>query len=304
MILRREQRRRRRRCSASPATCGCRSPARRRVEPHQLGVQRRARRCWPRPSQSRSASRSTTTSRSTSSASSASSTRSAASRSASTVRRPGHQHRPAIPSPGCHDARRRRRRSPTPAAATTRSSSTASGTTDPTGDIGRIERQQQFIRTPSARLLLRDRGRPVLAQPPARRGDGLACASTTSLDPLQAAGALRRPRPTRLQTYTLPGRRRRDRRQVGARAGRRRRADPRLLPRRRHRHPRTAPTDGARTLPTLRPMKALDPRRRRRHPAAADHPHAGQAAGARWPTRRSCSTASRRWSPPASPRSA
>ena len=92
MILRRDPGATGRRCSASPATCGCRSPAP-ATTARSTGRTSAGRDASPRRSPRRSASRSTTTSRSTSPASSASSTRSAASRSAS--RTP-----PRTPTPG------------------------------------------------------------------------------------------------------------------------------------------------------------------------------------------------------------
>ena len=71
-----------------------------------------------------------------------------------------------------------RRRWPTPAPATTRSGSTASGSRTSRADLGRIERQQLFIRTAVDGDAAEDRERPVLDRRPHRRGDVVGHAST------------------------------------------------------------------------------------------------------------------------------
>ena len=181
-------------------------------------------------------------------------------------------------------------RSPTPAAGTTRSRDGTDWKMDPRADLGRIERQQLFIREAVNGLLhelavvavqrrRHDSGRHRLGQdrPPTRPDQGRPGAA-----PGRATRAAHL-RPARLQRH---GRRRR------RAAPRRRGGQPaRLLPRRgpgadavrdddrpgpRRRRLRPAPADD---LPIgFGRHEGADPRRRGRNTAAADHAHARQAA--------------------------
>ena len=190
-----------------------------------------------------------------------SSTRSAASRSAA-ARRPRHQHRPA--------ARARVPRTSTASQALAYARSRyyeefvdGEWTTDRPADIGRIERQQQFIRHARDRVLSEIESRPVLAGRPARRRDGLGDQSTTTLDP--AAGCRRAARAAAIGLADVHAARRWATRSATSRCsssptG----AEPILdyfrAPVRRRRPPRRppSPTDGARDAAyTARPMKAL-----------------------------------------------
>ena len=149
---------------------------------------------------------------------------------------------------------------------------------DPRADLGRIERQQQFIRLAVAKLLQQVQADPFSL-------NGLLEAATDSVlideSTRSAAGGWRLEgggRGGRPADVRAAGRRRRDRRQVGRRAGatgRRRSWTSSVASR--HRLQRRPPT----TVPgCIARHEGVDPRRRRRHPAAADHAYPRQAARA------------------------
>ena len=187
---------------APPRPVG-RHPRPREPEPHQRRVPRRPA-MLVQTVQRRSASRSTTTSRSTSRASRSSSTRSAASRCASDPG-PRHPHRVQHPRAGLLRARRR-------AGARLRAQpllrgvhATASGHDDPTSDLGRTKRQQQFINDGARRpAIAKVKAQPVRRRRRAGVDAPARSASTRASTCSRAAGALREAVADGLQTYTLP----------------------------------------------------------------------------------------------------
>ena len=273
----------------------------------QLGLQRGPATARARRSPRRSASRSTTTSRSTSPGSRRSSTRSAVSRSASMYAAQDTQlrapARPRVPRPRRLDGAGLR---PQPALRGVDRRRLGRG--DRRADLGRIERQQLFIRTTVTKLLQQIESDPFALERPHRGGDVAPCGST------RASTRSRRPTPSARPPrsacrHVHAAGRGRDEGRPDARSSCSTRRQPILDyfrgvgPRRRP--PRPCPADRAGAQPYTRtPDEGPDPRRRRRHAAAADHAHAGPSSSSRSPTRRSCSTASRRWSTPGSPRSA
>ena len=208
----------------------------------------------PGRSPSRSASRSTTTSRSTSTASRELVDEIGGVEICVDVRRPGREHRAPAQSrvPG---------RNGEQALAYARSRHyeefiDGDWQDGPQrSDLGRIARQQLFIRTAVAKLLRKVRRDPFAL------GDLIGAATGAvrideDVDPVDAADALCAAAEDGLATYTLPVVRRRARRPSRARARRGSRADPRLLPRRRAR----ARHDDAARVTGARPTSAPDQR--------------------------------------------
>jgi hypothetical protein len=118
------------------------------------------------------------------------------------VRHPRHSQRGSRSSPGA-SASTASRRSRSPAAATTRSSATASSGARPRADLGRIERQQFFIRSAVDGTLRKIESSPF--------GSGEVIDAVVSavriddrLDPIRAGEALRRAAEEGLRTFSLP----------------------------------------------------------------------------------------------------
>ena len=189
------------RCSACRATCGCRSPA---------------------PTTRRRSTRPTTRAR-----------------AARGHRHPGAGHpdqplrrdrlrrvpRPSsTPSAAWRSARCPPPRTPTPGCGWTRAAPNLDGSMAlayarsrhyeewidgdwveaPGADLGRIERQQLFIRTAVDQAAAADRERPVRPRRPGRRRRRRRSRIDEGLDPSKAADALREAAEVGLQTYTLP----------------------------------------------------------------------------------------------------
>src|SRR4029079_5456869 len=159
---------------------------------------------------------------------------------------------------------------------------------DGTADLGRIKRQQLFIRSAVEKLL------GEMESDPFKVGQlvGVATSVVTvdqGLDPIKAAAALRQAAAVGLSTYSLPV--------VGAEHKGQSaldldeaKAQPILDyfrgagPQPPHQAPTTTaggcPRSHRRPTSTLRDREGVDPRRRRRDAPAPDHPHQRQAAGA------------------------
>ena len=99
-------------------------------------------------------------------------------------------------------------------------------------DLGRIKRQQDFIERTAKAVIERVQSDPFVASELIDAASR-AMRMDPGLDPVKAAGTLRKAFSTGVNKYQLPVSRRDQGRQRRARARRRRRADPRLLPRRR-----------------------------------------------------------------------
>ena len=188
---------------------------------------------------------------------------------------------------------------------------------DGTADLGRIRRQQLFIRTAVDKLLATMESDPFKLGQLIDAGASAVKVDAT-LDPVQAAAAMRQAAAVGLVTYSLPV----DFAEHGDQSALDLREDeaqpildyfrgvtttpppvPTTAAPATDAGDRAADGPGAAGSYTSAPYEGPDPRRRRGHPPATDHAHAGQATRPRSPTSRSCSTASTRWSPPGSRRS-